>query len=146
MAQYVYAERQEVAFSEAALLNDSIPCTKGYVLHQNGSGNLTVRGIVNNPCPNAFARYRVSFKGNVAIPTGGTLGEASFSIAVNGTPLNYTLGASTPAAVEQFNCIAGFGYVDVFRCGYPSVTIENTSATAETVSIRNLVVNVDRVA
>ena len=146
MAQYVYVDRQEVAFSQAALLNDSIPCTKGYVIHQNGSGNLTVRGIVNNPCPNAFARYRVIFKGNVAVPTGGTVGEISFSIAVNGAPLNYTLGAVTPAAVEEFNCVCGFGYVDVFRCGYPSVTIENTSATGESVAIRNLVVNVDRVA
>lgn len=146
MAQYVYVDRQEVPINQAALLNDSIPCTKGYVLHQNGAGNLTVRGIVNNPCPNAFARYRVSFKANVAVPTGGTVGEISLSIAVNGTPLAYTLGASTPAEVEQFNCVTGFGYVDVFRCGYPSVAIENTSATAETIAIRNLVVNVDRVA
>ena len=50
MAEYVYAEDQAVLANENVLLQDSIPCNRGYVVHRNGSGILTLRGIVNNPC------------------------------------------------------------------------------------------------
>lgn len=50
---------------------DSIRCPNGYVIHRNGSGILTLRGITNG-C-SCFARYQVTFNGNIAIPTGGTV-------------------------------------------------------------------------
>ena len=54
---------QNVIFAETA-----IPCRKGYVIHREGSGVITLRGIVN--CPNAkYAMYEVSFGANIAIPT-----------------------------------------------------------------------------
>ena len=50
MAEYVYNPVQEVETGQNVLLQDSIPCNRGYVIHRNGSGILTLRGIVNNPC------------------------------------------------------------------------------------------------
>ena len=51
---------------------NSIPCNKGYIYHQNGTGIIILRGIVNNPSA-CFARYELKFTGNVAIPTGGAV-------------------------------------------------------------------------
>lgn len=71
MAEYVYDPVQRVQANQNVLLQDSIPCNKGYVYHRNGSGILTLRGIVNNSC-GCFARYQVTFNGNIAIPSDGT--------------------------------------------------------------------------
>ena len=83
MAEYVYNEVQLIQPGASALLNDSIPCNRGYVVHRGGSGILTLRGIVNNPCAK-FARYRVSFYGNIAVPEGGTAGEIQLALAIGG--------------------------------------------------------------
>ena len=82
MAEYVYNPIQEVAVGQNVLLQDSIPCTRGYVIHRNGSGILTLRGIVNNPCAK-FARYKVEYNGNIAVPTGETVGEISLALAID---------------------------------------------------------------
>lgn len=60
MAEYVYVEEQTISPGKAALLQDSLPCTRGYIVHENGSGNITMRGIVNNPCAK-YAKYKVGF-------------------------------------------------------------------------------------
>ena len=65
MAEYIYNDIQLVQPGAAALLETAIGCNKGYVLHRPGSGILTLRGMVNNPCAR-FARYRVAFDGNIA--------------------------------------------------------------------------------
>ena len=50
MAEYIYNPIQEVENGQNVLLEDSIPCNKGYVIHRNGAGILTLRGVVNNSC------------------------------------------------------------------------------------------------
>ena len=75
MAEYTYNEIQLIQPGASALLNTTIGCNKGNVIHRPGSGILTLRGLVNNPCA-YFARYRVSFDGNSAVPEGGTAQSA----------------------------------------------------------------------
>lgn len=145
MSLYVYVEDQTVPYGQAALLNDSIPCNRRFVLHQNGSGILTTRGIVNNPCA-MFTRYKIKFIANIAVPEGGTPGEISLAVAVNGERVPYSLSAVTPTVANAFFNVSGIAYVDVVRCGTPSVSIENTSATEEAITCRNLAVDVTRVA
>ena len=96
MAEYVYPLDQTIASGNNVLLQDSIPCNKGYVIHRNGSGILTLRGIVNNPCAK-FARYFVEFNGNIAVPAGETPGEISLALAIDGEALQTSL----PHAVES---------------------------------------------
>lgn len=56
MAEYFQtASPQNVAYGQNLLLADSIPCNRGYVVHRNGSGILTLRGITSG-CA-CFARY-----------------------------------------------------------------------------------------
>ena len=51
MAEFTSNAVQTIAVGQNVLFTESpIPCNRGYVLHREGSGILTLRGIVNNPC------------------------------------------------------------------------------------------------
>jgi hypothetical protein len=79
------------------------------------------------------------------VPTGGTVGEISLAVAIQGEPDLASLGASTPAAVEQFNSVSGSTQINVPRgCCY-TIALENTSETAEAISVRNANVLVTRI-
>jgi len=127
MAEYVATQSpQLVAAGNNVLLADSIPCTKGYVVHRNGSGILTLRGIVNG-C-GSFARYQVTFNGNIAIPTGGTVAAIATALAIDGESLNSSRAIVTPAAVEQYFNVTNTAIVTVPRgCCY-TVAVENVDA------------------
>ena len=139
MAEYIYVDTQSVEAGQNVLLNDSIPCNRGYVVHRNGSGILTLRGIVNNPCAR-FARYRVSFNANIAVPTGGTVDPISIALAINGEPLRSSLAISTPAAVEEFNNVTSVAFITVPSGCCLTIAVENTSGDEISVSNANLVI------
>ena len=152
MAEYTYNEVQLIQPGAAAVLNTAIGCNKGYVIHRPGSGILTLRGIVNNPC-SQFARYRVSFDGNIAVPEGGTAGEIQLAIAIGGEIVPTSIAAATPAAVDQYWNVNGFAIIDVPKgCCY-TVSVENASVSADpattpasALNLRNLNVEVSRKA
>jgi hypothetical protein len=140
MAEYVYAEEQTVASGQNVLLQDSIPCNKGYVVHRNGSGILTLRGIVNNPCAR-FARYFVEFNGNIAIPEGGTPGEISVALSIDGEALQTSKARVTPTVAEAFFNVTSVAYITVPAGCCVTIAVENTSGVPITVANANLVVN-----
>lgn len=140
MAEYIENAVQTVEAGQNVLLDSSIPCNKGYVLHRPGSGILTLRGITNCPC-NQFARYEVTFNGNIALPTGGTVGEISISLAQNGEPLQSSRARVTPAAVENYFNVTSTAIITVPRGCCPTVAIENTSGQAILVENANLTVS-----
>lgn len=143
MAEFTYNPIQEVAVGQNVLLNDSIPCPRGYVVHRNGSGLLTLRGIVNNPCSN-FARYKVAFNGNIAVPTTGTAGPISLALAIDGEAIQTSKAIVTPAAVDQYFNVTSTAFITVPRgCCY-ILAVENTSTDSINVQNANLVV--ERVA
>ena len=150
MAEYIQSPNpQNVAFGQNLLLIDSIPCTKGYVVHRNGSGILTLRGIT----PNCFARYQVTFNGNIAIPTGGTVGAIATALAIDGEPLQSSRAIVTPAAVEQYFNITNTAIITVPKgCCY-TIALENVDAgvgdtleTQQTISIADGNLTVSRIA
>lgn len=98
MAEYVYNPVQTVQPNQNVLLQSSIPCGKGYVYHREGSGILTLKGVVNNPSA-CFARYQATFNGNIAVPSDGTVGAIAIALAINGEPIQSSKAIVTPAAV-----------------------------------------------
>lgn len=144
MAEYVYAAEQTVAYGQNVLLTGSNPCKKGYILHRDGSGVLTLRGIVNNPCAN-YAKYQVVFNGNIAVPTGGTVGEISIAVAIGGEALATSLAAYTPTVVDAYGNVTSTAIIDVPKGCCVSVAIENNSETAEAILVRNSNLTVNRV-
>ena len=54
-----------VAENQNVLFTDTVVCGNCSILHREGSGLVTLRGLINSQCR---ARYRVSFGGNIAFP------------------------------------------------------------------------------
>ena len=140
MAEYVYPLDQTVATGNNVLLQDSIPCNKGYVIHRNGSGILTLRGIVNNPCAK-FARYFVEFNGNISVPEGETPGEISLALAIDGEALQTSLARVTPTVAEAFFNVTSVAYITVPAGCCVTIAVENTSNIPIVAANSNLVVN-----
>ena len=80
-AEYLANAVQSVTAGSPAIFTASIPCTKGYVYHEDETGIFILRGIT---CGQCYATYQVTFNGNIAIPTGETIAPISVAVAVNG--------------------------------------------------------------
>lgn len=127
MAEYFQiTDPQNVPYGQNLLLADSIPCNRGYVIHRNGSGILTLRGIVNG-C-GCFARYQVTFNGNIAVPEGGTPAAIAVALAVNGEALQKSRAIVTPAAVEQYFNVTSTAIIDVPKGCCVTLALENVNA------------------
>ena len=140
MAEYTYNPIQLVPAGGAVILNDNIPCNKGYVYHRNESGLVILRGIVNNPC-GTFARYQVTFNGNIAVPTGGTVGEISVALAIDGEAIPTSTARVTPAAVDEYFNVTSTAIITVPKGCCFSTTVENTSTGEINVQNANLVIS-----
>lgn len=129
MAEYLTTDTIEsVALNSPITFIDSIPCTKGYVFHQSGTGIFVLRGIVNNPCA-SVARYEVEFTGSLAIPTGGALTPVATAIVVSGEERQGSRSIYTPAAVDTYGNVTSRATVDVPRGCCFVVSVEYVNGT-----------------
>lgn len=143
MAEFTYNPVQEVQPNQNVILNSAISCNKGYVLHRNESGIVTLRGIVNNPC-GRFARYRVQFDANLAVPTEETPGPISVSVAIDGEAIQTSNAIVTPTAADAYFNVVSFAIIDVpAGCCY-TVSVENTSTIP--INVQNANLEVTRIA
>lgn len=155
MAEFTKNEVQNVLPNQVVTLNTNIGCNKGNVYHRTGSGIVTLRGNTNN----CFARYQVTFNGNVAIPSTGTVGPISVSLALDGEPLLTSRSIVTPAAVaaepptqNNFFNVTSTAIITVPRGCCVNVSVENTSegatatAVAPTILVQNANLTVSRIA
>ena len=127
---------QEVAENQNVLFTDTVICGGPSIIHRGGSGLVTLRGLTNQ----CRAQYKVTFGGNIAIPTGGTVEEISLALTIDGEPLGSATMIETPAAVEQFSNVFGAVYIAVPRGCCLTVGVRNTSAQAINVQNANLIV------
>lgn len=129
MAEFVNAIPQTVETNANVLFTDTIVPPCNMVRHRNGSGIFTLKG----------GRYLVSFNGNIAVPTGETVGPVSLALALNGEALQGGIMVVTPAAVEEFFNVSATVYVDVpCNCCY-TLSVKNIDDTPVTVDDANLV-------
>ena len=141
MPEYTNVAVQTVAVNQNVLFAETpVGCNRGYVTHREGSGLVTLRGITNQ----CRARYKVTFGGNIAVPTGGTAGAISVALAVNGEALNSAVATVTPAAVEEYFNVFSTAYIDVDRGCCLSLSVKNISTQAINMANPNLIV--ERVA
>ena len=125
---------QNVPLTETAV--NSKPC----IVHRDGAGIVTLRGLTNQ----CKARFRVSYGGNIAIPTGGTVEAITAALAVNGEALNSATATVTPAAVENYFNVYVSAQVSVPKGCCVTVAMKNTSAQA--VNFANSNLTVERIA
>ena len=138
MAEFTYNPVQLVQPNQPVILNTSIGCPNGYVLHRNESGIVTLRGIVNNSW-GCFARYQVTFNGNIAIPDGGTAPAGiSVALALDGEPILTSRAIVTPADTAtdpptqlNFFNVTSTAIITVPKGCCFNVSVENTSEGAD---------------
>ncbi len=129
MAEFIENAVQLVQPNQPVTLETSIPCNRGYVYHREGSGILTLRGIVNNPSC-CFARYQVTFNGNIAVPTDGTVGAIAVALAIDGESILTSRAIVTPAAVDEYFNVTSTAIITVPRGCCFNVAVENVSEGA----------------
>ena len=141
MAEFTSSAIQTVAAGGNLPLTETSVKGSSCVVHREGAGVVTLRGLTNGQC---FARFKVSFGGNIAIPTGGTVGAISVALAVGGEALNSATAIVTPAAVENYFNVFAAAFIEVPRGCCVTVALKNTSAQAISIANSNLIV--ERVA
>lgn len=129
-AEYLANPLQEVAINAPVIFNASIPCTRGWVYHEDETGIFILRGIVNNSCA-CFATYQVTFNGNIALPEGAEVTPIAVAITVNGEPRPTSRAIFTPAAVEEFGNVTSTAIIKVPKGCCFTVSVDAIPATTD---------------
>ena len=125
MAEYLANAVQNVSLNGPVLFTASIPCPKGYIYHEDETGIFILRGITNN----CFARYQVTYNGNIAVPEGGTVTPIAIAITVNGEPRLTSEAIFTPQAVDEFGNVTSTAIITVPKGCCFSVSVRYIDAT-----------------
>ena len=127
MAEYLANAVQNVALNGPVLFTASIPCTKGYVYHEDETGIFILRGCTQN----CFARYQVTYNGNIAIPEGGAVTPIAVAITVNGEPRLTSRAIITPTAVDEYGNVTSTAIITVPKGCCFSVSVRYVDATVD---------------
>lgn len=139
LAQYTNVFVQQIAANANAVFSETLVAGSNCIVHREGSGIITLRGITSQ----CRARYLVTFNGNIAIPTGGTVGPISIAIALEGEPLGSATATVTPAAVGDEFHVSMSTYADVLKGCCVTVSVKNVNA--QTIELQNTSMIVTRV-
>lgn len=150
MAEYLANAVQNVALNNPVLFTASIPCNKGYVYHEDETGIFILRGCTNN----CFARYQVTFNGNIAIPTDGAVGPISIVLTVNGEPRLTSRAIFVPAAVDTYGNVTSTAIITVPKGCCFSLSVRYIDATTDdaatvptpVIEVQNANLVIDRIA
>lgn len=146
MAEYSNNAVQTVAPGETIIFTETpVPCRRGFVRHRDDTGNFLLSGYVpnNNGCPccrEKSANYLVDFGANIAIPTGGTVGQISVAISIDGATIPSSTMIVTPAAVEEYFNVSRAINAQIWRGCCETISIRNTSDQPILVQNANIII------
>lgn len=138
--EIIASELQTVLAGANVQFTDTVVPGKACTMHRPGSGLVSLRGLTDQ----CRARYKISFGGNIAVPTGGAVGAISLAIAIDGEAIASTTMTVTPAAVEEFFNVFGAIYLDIPRGCCSQISVRNVNTQAIEVQNANLII--ERVA
>ena len=140
MAAEYFAPNQSVALNSPINFIASIPCNRGSVYHEDGTGVFTMRGITNNQC---FATYQVTFNGNIAVPEAGELTPIAVAVSVSGEPRVSSRAIFTPQATEEYGNVTSTVIVKVPKGCCFNISVEYVSGvTADPTVVPTPVIDV----
>ncbi len=149
MAEYLENAVQQVALNNPITFSNSIPCRRGYIFHEDGTGVFTLRGITDN----CFARYQIVYNGNIAIPTGGAITPVAVGISVNGEPRLTSRAIYTPTVVETYGNVTTTAIITVpkgccfsMAIRYISGTDDPTVVPTPVIEVQNSNLTITRIA
>ena len=138
-AEYLANNIQSVSLNNPINFEASIPCRKGYVYHEDGTGIFILRGITNGQC---FATYQVTYNGNIALPEGADVVPIAVAVSVNGEPRVTSRAIFTPAAVDEYGNVTSTAIIKVPRGCCFSLSVEAVPATTDPTVTPAPVINV----
>lgn len=151
-AEYLANAIQTVALNAPVIFTASIPCKRGYVYHEDETGIFILRGITSQ----CYATYQVTFNGNIAVPTGGTVPDGGIAVAitVNGEPRLTSKAIFVPAeAGDNYGNVTSTAIIRVPKgcCFSVSVdavpaSIDPTVTPAPQIAVQNANLVINRIA
>ncbi len=123
--EYLSNQVQEVSLNSPVFFTDSIPCNNGCVFHEDGTGIFILRGVTNN----CFARYQVTYNGNIAVPEEGDLTPIAVAISVLGEERPTSRAIFTPQAVDEFGNVTSTAIITVPKGCCFSIAVRYVDAT-----------------
>lgn len=136
-AEYLANGLQSIPLNTPIEFTASMPCTRGNVIHENGTGIFILKGNTNQ----CYATYKVSYNGNIAITEGGTVTPIAVAIVVNGEPRLTSRAISTPAAAEQFNSVTSPATIKVPRGCCFTLAVEYISGITDGTTVPTPVID-----
>lgn len=141
-----------VIFGDVAVPYESN--SRGFVYHRTESGIFLLASVIPNPIysnqsfgcgccnvPIPETLYLVTFSGNIAVPTGETVGEISLGIAIDGEIDDSSIMRTTPTVVETYDSVSTQVLVSVPAiCGCQSISVRNLSGIPINSQNANLVI------
>lgn len=148
MPEYSANTVQTIPAGGSAVFTTTVtPCYGGLIMHMDNTPGFELSGWVpaNTGCPcnrTQYAMYEAFVGGNIAVTTGGTAGQISLSLSINGTPIPYSEMDATPAAVEEFFHVSNQVTVPTLAGCCQTLTVTNTST--QSIDVKNLVLKLKR--
>lgn len=151
--EFLYNEVQDVALYSPVILRTSIPCNRGYVYHEDETGNFILSGAPENGC-NKYAHYQVTFNGNIALPEDAEdVVPIAIALTVNGEPRYVSRAIYSPTETATFGNVTSTAIIKVPKCccfnlGVEAVpaTTDPTVAPAPIIEVQNANLTITRIA
>lgn len=153
MAEYTAIADQTVLANQPVIFTESpIPCTRGLIRHEDGTGLFNLSGAVpvsefQNRCccqGEPTADYLVVFHANIAVPEGGTVGEISLALSVDGTIIPATVMRVTPTVVQAYFNVGSSKNVQCYPGCCRNLSVVNSSADQASILVSNAVLEITR--
>lgn len=150
-AEYLAVNEQAVALNSPIIFSASIPCTRGWVYHEDETGIFILRGVTCNQC---FATYQVTYNGNIALPEDAEVEPIAIAIAVNGEPRITSRAIFTPADVDEYGNVTSTAIIQVPKgCCFTlsveyvsGITEDATTAPPPVINVLNSNLTISRIA
>lgn len=127
-AEYLANQIQDVSLNSPILMSASLPCRRGNVIHEDGTGVFILRGNTNQ----CYATYQITFNGNIALPEDATeIVPIAIAITVLGEPRLTSRAIYTPQAVSEFGNVTSTAIIKVPRGCCFSMSVDSIPATAD---------------
>ena len=127
MAEYTYNAVQNVALNGPIIFNASIPCNRGYIFHDDESGVFILKGVTNN----CFARYQVTYNGNIAVPEGGEVTPIAVAISESGESRLTSRAIYSPTEVDTYGNVTSTAIITVPKGCCFTVSVRYIDATTD---------------
>lgn len=150
MAEYLENAVQSTGLNNPILFGSSIPCRNGNIYHDGESGVFILRGNTTN----CFARYQVTYNGNIAVPEGGEVTPIAIAITENGEPRLTSRAIFTPQAIDEYGNVTSTAIITVPKGCCFTVSVRYVDATVDdpavtptpTINVQNSNLVITRIA